>query len=226
MLKALLGFLLLSFVVYSQKQKVLPQDYSFPGTDSGVMKLHQSNDTLYELRCYVDRPCYPEPKKHYKIISARKIEEFTILKLEQLDTIPLTTDPYPATRYSVLALKNIDNNQLGYLPLSLGLTRQQLDTVQTDAQSLKGKFFFTFFSDSFLKELAQLKKVTTKDEAQQIFEAFKSDKFKPLIESYSRTETRDMYGSMLSAEILNRVCIEKGYNPVGAGQTINALMRQ
>lgn len=226
MLKTLIILLLLPFLGCSQAQKLLLQDYSFLVTDGEVTKLHQSNDTLYELHCYIDRPCQERPEKHYKIISSTAAEEFTILKLEQLDTIPLTTKPYRTTRYSVLALRKIDNKQLGYLPLVLGLTRQQLDTVQTNIQSLKEKFFFTFFSDTFLKELAGLKKITTKEDAQQIIETFKSDKFKLLVDSYSKTETSDIYASGLSAEILNCVCIEKQYSPIGAGLAIDSLMKR
>jgi len=226
MRKTLFILLLLPFDGCSQGEKLLLQEYSFLVTDGEVTKLHQSNDTLYELKCYIDRPCQPRPKSHYKILSSTRTEEFVILKLERLDTIPLTTNPYPATRYSLLALKAIDNKQLGYLPLSLGLTRQQLDTVQTDFKSLKEKFFFTFFSDTFIKELSSLKKVITKDEALEIIELTKRDDYKTLVEKYSKTETRDMYASGLSAEILNRACIEKGYSPIGAGRTINTLMRQ
>ena len=226
MLKTLLILLLLPFLSCSQGQKVLPQDYSFLVTDGEVTKLHQSNDTLYELKCYIDRPCQPGPASRYKILSSNNTGEFVILKLERLDTIPLTTNPYPATRYQVLALKTTDNKELGYLPLTLGLTSQQLDTIKTDVSSLKDKFFFTFFSDTYLKELSALKKVTTKDEANEIIEIVKSDHFKALVEKYFKTETRDMYASGLSAEILNRACIKKGYSPIGAGRAINTLMRQ
>lgn len=226
MLKTLLFLLILPFLGCSQGLKVLPQDYSFLVTDGEVTKLRQSNDTLYELKCNIDRPCQPRPSSHYKILSSNKTGEFIILKLERLDTIPLTTNPYPATRYQVLALKMSNEKELGYLPLTLGLTRQQLDTARTDITTLKEKFFFTFFSDDYLKELSSLKKVTTKAEANNIIEVAKSNRFKTLLEKYSKTETRDMYASGLSAELINRACIEKGYSPVGAGRAINALMRQ
>jgi hypothetical protein len=114
---------------------------------------------------------------------------------------------------------------MGYLPLVLGLTKKQLDTIKTNIHSLKDKFFFTFYSDSYLKEISRLKKVTTKSEAMEIIEASKSDKYKSLAESYSNTETRDMYAAGFSAELLNRICIEKGYSPIGAGRAIDKLMK-
>ncbi len=226
MRKSLFIFLLLPLISCSQEQKILLQDYSFLVTDGEVTKLHQSNDTLYELKCYIDQPCQTRPATHFKILSSNKTGGFVILKLERLDTIPLTTNPYPATRYSVLALKTTDSKKLSYLLLNLGLTKQQLDTVKTDIALLKDKFFFTFFSDSYLKDLSALKKVATKDEVMGIVETTKNEKYRTLVEKYSKTETSDLYASGLSAEILNLACIEKGYNPIGAGRAINKLTRK
>lgn len=209
----------------SQQPQVLLQDYSFLLINGTVTKLHQSNDTLYELKCYIDRPCQPRPAKHYKILSSDKTGDFTILKVERLDTIPLTSDPYPAARYYVLALKSNTDKQLGYLPLVYSVTKKELDTIQTNVRLLEEKFFFTYFSDSYLKELSALKKMATKDDVSQIIDAAKSDKYKPLAQSYAKTETNDIYNTGFSAELLNRVCIENGYNPIGAGEIIDKLLK-
>ena len=225
MLRTLTLFLLFPFIGFSQNQKLLAQDYSFLVIDGGINKLHQSNDTLYELHCYIDQPCRSKPEKHSKIISSQQIKDFTILKLEQLDTIPFTTDPYPATRYSVGVFKDIDDKKLGYLNLISGLSKQQIDTVRIDTDSLNDMFFFTLYSDAYLKELSTLKKVTTKSQVLEIIDTVKSNQFKLLAEKYRKTKTGDMYGSGFSAEILNRACIEKGFNPIGAGRVINKLMR-
>lgn len=225
MAKTLLLILLFPLFGYSQQPRSLFQDYSFLLTNGTVTKLHQSNDTLYELKCYIDRPCQTKPAKHYKILSSDKTGDFTVLKVEQLDTIPLTSDPYPATRYYVLAFKNITDKQLGYLPLVYSVTKKQLDTIQTNVQFLEDKFFYTYFSDSYLKELTALKKMATKEDVTQIIDAAKSDKYMPLAQSYAKTETKDMYNAGFSAELLNRVCIENGYNPIGAGVIIDKLLK-
>lgn len=216
---------MLPVIGHSQGQKILKQDYNFLVVDGEISKLHQSHDTLYELHCYVNQPCQTIPEHHYKIISYSKKDVFTILKLEQLDTIPLTTNPYPKTRYSTLALREINHKHLGYLPLVLGLTKNEVDTIKTNAL-LEDKFFFTWFSDSYLKELSTLKQVTTKEDVDKLVETLKGDKFKTLIKRYEKTKIFDMYGSGISAELLNRACIEKGYNPIGAGRIINKLMRK
>jgi hypothetical protein len=213
-------------ISFSQVPKILQKDYSFLVTDGEVIKLHQSNDTLYELKCYINKPCEPRPKDHYKIISSKSLEGFIILKLESLDTIYLTTDPYPDTRYQLLAIKVYDSSKLGYLTLSNGLTRKQLDTTTTNISLLKDKFFFTYFSDGYLKELSTLKKITTKDEVKEIMETAQKEDFKILAEKYKKTNINDMYAAGFTAEILNLACIAMGFNPIGAGREINKLMRQ
>lgn len=225
MQRTLFLFLFLLSIGCSQKKVSLFQDYNFLVSDGEISKLHQSNDTLYELHCYINQPCQTRPEKHYKILSSQELKNFIILRLERLDTIPLTINSYPPTRYSVGVIKDINNNKLGYLQLILGLTKQQIDTVQIDIRSLNNKFFFTFYSDTYLKEFSSMKKVITKNDVLEIVDALKSDQFKLLAEKYSKTEIGDMYGSGFSAEILNRACIEKGFDPIGAGRIINKLMR-
>ena len=191
---------------------ILTQDYNFLLPDGEITKLRQSNDTLYEYKCYVDRPCQFKPETHYKILSSSKTKDFTILKLEWLDTIPLKDELCPGKRFSIMALKNIDKNQLGYPHPFHCLTRKQLDTTQINSLPLNNRTFITYFSDSYLKELSTFKKVSTKSEVKEIMNAIENNNFDAGQISYS-------------AEQLNRACIEKGYNPVGAGLAIDSLMK-
>ena len=158
MRKILFILLFIQLVSCSKGQKLFFEDYSFILTDGGITKLHQSNDTLYSLKCYTNKQCQPKPESHSKILSFEKKQDYIILKQEALDTIPLTTNPYPATRYSLIAIKLIGKKQLGFTSLASGLTKQQIDTIHTDFKSLNEKFFFTFFSDTYLIEFSLLKK--------------------------------------------------------------------
>lgn len=224
MLRTVGLFLLLPFFGCSQHKEILVQDYHFLVSDGEVSTLHQRNDTLYEL--HSSDYSSSMVQKHFKIVSARQINEFTILKLERLDTFSLRMDPYPTTRYSVSLFKNIDSTKMSYLETVIsGLTKQEIDTVQVSEQSLNDLFFFTYYSDIYLKELSGLKKVTTKEEALEIMEAMKGDEFKLLAEKYAKNPPGDLYGSGFLAEILTKACIEKGYSPIGAGQAINQLLK-
>ena len=196
----------------SQVPIILAQDYNFLLPDGEITKLRQSNDTLYEYKCYVDQPCHFKPETHHKIISSSKTGDFTILKLEWLDTIPLKDQFCPDKRFSIMALKNIDKNQFGYPHPFHCLTRKQLDTTQINSLPLNDRTFLTYFSDSYLKELSALKKVSTKSEVKEIMNAIENNNFDAGKISYS-------------AEQLNRACIEKGYNPFGAGLTIDSILK-
>jgi hypothetical protein len=221
-----LAFLLLPFWGNSQTQKVLNEDFHFLATDGEVQKISQSNDSLFIWKCYYNKPCLPSPKNRYKIWAAKQSGQYTILKLELVDSIPFSNNPKPENRYGVLALQTISSNQLGFLNLASGLTKQQMNTFQVNEAELQDKFFFTYFSDSFLKEMDTYKKITKKEEAQEIIKRRDGETFKYLLEKYSKTETHDMYNAGLSAELINLSCIQLGYNPMGAGRKIRALLKQ
>lgn len=218
--------LLLLLISCSQNKTILKQDYNFLVVDGEIAKLHQHADTLFELKCYVGRPCLDMYQKRFKILSSIQTGNIVIIKAERLDTIPFTRDPYPDARYRVVAFKSVDKKKLGYLVLKAGITREEMDTLHTDVTSLDDKFFYTFFSDEYLKELRNLKPISTINDANKIIETANSEIFKPLLEKYARTQNVDMYGTGIRSEILNLACIERGYNPIGAGRAIKKAMKQ
>ncbi len=226
MYKTLFYLLLISLIGCAKGQFNLKQDYKFIGIDGEVRKLHKRNDTIYLYKCFIDRPCIENSREHYKIVSSITDNEITVFKLEKLDSLQMTNDPYPETRYSLLILKNISNKELGVLQQNFGLTKNQIDTLHiVDAKLFKDKFFFTFFSDVYYNELFALKKIITKTDAEEVVEEIKNPKYKHLIDTYTKTKVYDMYASGITAELLNKACIEKGFSPIGAGIMINKLMK-
>ena len=210
MRKSLIVLLLFIFLGCSQSKvaTILAQDYNFLTVDGGVHKLKQSNDTLYDISCYINEPCH---ESRYKIISTHEAGEFIILKLDYLGSIPQSQNLCPGKRYAMTAMKSINNEHLGYCdPLFACLTQYQLDTIQVNISLLESKPFLTFFSDSYLKELSTLKKISSQDDIKKIIDAIKDNDFNSGKISYS-------------AEQLNKACIENGYNPVGAGPTIDLM---
>jgi len=196
----------------SQVPVILAEDYSFLLPDGEITKLRQSKDTLYEYKCFINQSCSFEPETSYRIISSSKADGFTILKLEWLDTIPIKDELCPGKRFSIMVLKNIGKNLFGYPHPFHCLTRKQLDTTQINSLPLNDRTFLTYFSDSYLKELSTFKKVSTKSEVKEIMNGIVNNNFDAGQISYS-------------AEQLNRACIEKGYNPVGAGLIIDSILK-
>lgn len=112
----------------------------------------------------------------------------------------------------MVVLKNINSKQLSYSDHYFNLTRQQLDSIDVSSLPLEDMSFSTYFSDSYLKELSALKKVTTVDAMKEIINAIPHNNFKAGKISYT-------------AEELNKACIEKGYNPVGAARLVDSLLK-
>ncbi|MDO7846941.1 hypothetical protein Q5H92_11275 [Hymenobacter sp. M29] len=230
-------FLLLVAVLLAfgpaQGQAFLTQDYHFIGRGLGTTTLRQSHDTLYLFRGYpagfVGKPYSSSQLKragqHYKIIAASRSGKFDVLKVEQLDTLALTSEPYPETRYSLVILNHVDDNAVGYLSQRLGSTKAAIDTANMSANALRTGFYFTYFSSAYMKKLAGLKKISTKEQAQDVFEEIKSGSLKGVIDRYERTKPQDLYASGLTSELINLACVKKGYSPIGAQQAINALLK-
>lgn len=196
----------------SKVPTVIGEEYSFLLPDGEVRKISQSQDTLYEYKCFIEWPCEIKPEMHAKILDTYKSGDFTILKLQWLDTIPLKDQFCPGKIFSIMALKNIGKNEFGYLHPFQCLTQQQLDTTQMSSLFLNKKNYLTYFSNTYLKELSTLKKVSTKSAVKEIMNAIENNDFHAGKISYS-------------AEQLNRACIKKGYNPVHAGLTIDSILK-
>jgi len=230
-------FVLLISVLFAfgpaRGQAFIKQDYHFIGRGIGTTTLRQSHDTLYLFRDYpavfASRTTSSSQLKrvgqHFKIISSSRSGKFDVLKVEQLDTLALTSEPFPETRYSLVILNHVSNDAVGYLSQRFGSTKAAIDTAKLSANALRTSFYFTYFSNTYMKELAGLKKISTKEQAQEIFEEVKSGSFKAVIDRYERTKPQDYYGSGLTSEIINLACVKKGYSPIEAQQTLNALLK-
>ncbi|SEL75699.1 hypothetical protein [Parapedobacter koreensis] len=219
-------------IAFSQPNQVLEQAYSFIISDGEVAKISQRNDTLYqwhgniiaidpELLIAID----DEPKNRYRIIATTDADNLTLLKLEHLDSIPLTTDPFPANRFLILAIKHISDDKIGYLPIQGNLTKEELGHYEFPIESLGDKFFLTYFSEPYWHGLAKQRKITTKEEAQQVLDYLNSEEVKKLVQIYRETDVPDMYGSGLFAELINIACIKFGFSPIGANKVLQEFIQ-
>ncbi|MBO2011435.1 hypothetical protein J4E00_20390 [Siccationidurans soli] len=226
-------FALLFGFGFAHGQQLLRQEYSFIGRGLGVTKLRQSHDTLYFFQAYpagLTGPGIAKAKAlrvgdHFKIIAASRTGKFDVLKVEKLDTLKLTSTPYPETRYLLVILNRQSDNAIGFLPQRLGSTKAQIDTAKVSDEVMRKSFYFTYFSDAYMKKLAELKRVSTKEQAQQILDEMKSAEWKVVIEKYQKTNPPDFYGSGFISEFINLTCIKSGYSPIGAQMAINALLK-
>lgn len=207
----------------AQEVQILPDDIYFLNLNNKAFKYQQSNDTLYEYRCAPTGECLPEYRKHYRIHRSEVIPPYSILRLERLDTIPLTTKPYPADRYHVFVLKNATAEKVGFAHVRYSLTHEQMESTEIDTVSLSTMFFYTFFSKEYLQEIQSYKKVETKGDVNRLIKKITSKEYQPILDAYNKTEIGDLYGSIITSEMLNKACLELGYSPIGANDVINEI---
>jgi hypothetical protein len=202
--------ILLFFNVFGCSQSKVPsilvQDYYFLNLDGGRSKLRQSNDTLYYHYC-LDGVSH---ETCYKILATKIVEKYIILKLKYHDSIP--ENAFCPGNYSMKAIKIISSKQLKYYdPFFECLSKYQLDTIKIDTLIFKNKPYLTYLSDSFIKELSVLKRISSIDDIKKVINAIEGNDF---------NSGKIMY----SAEQLNKACIQKGYNPVRASLIIDSIM--
>jgi len=224
-MKNILILLLVLCIHFAAKgQQVLDKGY-FIFTEEGFQQLKQSNDTLYILRCSKNFSCDKKTRYHYKILSTKKIPNYTILKLERLDSISLTLNPYPEDRFSVLTLKDINKQSLSYIQEAKRFTRSEIDTLQIQQKDLDGKFGFTYYSEDYLTELGKRKQINTKKEIEEIIKLLNKPEYQAIIQKYKTSGVIDMYAIGLTYELLHKAVIESGFNPIDAREKFNQLMR-
>ncbi|GAA4311020.1 hypothetical protein GCM10023149_05890 [Mucilaginibacter gynuensis] len=203
---------------------VLKTDYYMVAVDDTKM-FRQSKDTLLLYKVSPDyKTNFKQSPGHYKILNTEQRNSYAILKLEALDSIPLTTDPHPAKRYSVLIFKDINDKTAGQLWLPKGISKEQLDNIKVP-DDLSNKFFGTLVTNEQLAALAKLKPVQTRKDAEAIIDPLKKNKYKTLIDQYEATKLNDMYGAAVRAELTYRASVDNGFNPIGASHKIDSLLK-
>jgi len=115
----------------------------------------QSNDTLYASTTFSLEPFNTEKyKNHYKIWSVdEKRSDFIIIKLESLDSTPLTTDPYPEDRFKISVYKKKNEKELMLIRDIQHLTKEGMAKYNTDTIQSNNNLGMNLYSLSYMKEL-------------------------------------------------------------------------
>lgn len=212
----------LSFLVKSQ---LLKEPYYFIGTDE-MHIYRQSNDTLYVSTAFsLESFNKKKYKSHYKIWSVKEIpQDILAVQLESLDTIPLTTDPYPEDRFKIFIYKKPSDKEIVLVRSINDLTKDKMINYNVDIIKVKSNFGMNLFSLSYMKQLLKFKKVTTKEDADKINNELNDPKYLTFAEEYMKqNKLRDPYATILLATLTNNACIKLGYSPIGARFSINIL---
>ncbi|HFK5555373.1 TPA: hypothetical protein ACGZ9Q_003453 [Elizabethkingia anophelis] len=220
---------LLAFIPFFKSQNFIKEPYYIIGADE-MYKLVQSNDTLYVLPTVSMKKIYPKKenyKDHYRIwgVQSYKDKGF-VLKLEKLDSIQLTNNPYPEERFNIWVYGKPSGKELPLEREYPQLTRKQMEEFPIQDSLFSNEYALTYFSESYMKELSKRKNVRTQKDADAIDQEMKRNEseYIKIIENYKNSKMiRDMYNSGLIATLTNKACLDLGYNPIGANRILNIL---
>ncbi|WP_337084832.1 hypothetical protein [Elizabethkingia anophelis] len=222
----LLSFILLSII---RGQSFIKEPYYIIGPDE-MYKLVQSNDTLYVMPTFNMKNLSLKKgnyQNHYKIwgVQSYKDKGF-VLKLEKLDSIQLTDNPYPEERFNIWVYGKPSGKELPLEREYPQLTRKQMEEFPIQDSLFSNEYALTYFSENYMKELSKRKNVRTQKDADAIDQEMKRNEpeYKKIIENYKNSKMiQDMYNSGLIATLTNKACLDLGYNPIGANRILRIL---
>lgn len=207
----------------SCSQNVLESKYYFVNSGK-LFSIEQQNDTLYEYRCDANFDCRTKARKHYKIIKSKQKENLTLLAVERLDSIPLSTKPIRDNRFFIIGIEKLSENKIKLINEVTSYTQDSISKIPFELSLLENKFGFTYYEENYLKSLDSDFEID-KDFANEIMESIKSTD-KELIELYRNTVTGDMYASGLTAELIAREMIKRNLSPILAKKKIDDASRK
>ncbi len=218
-------FIFYTIILNHVNSQVFKEPYYFVGSDE-MYVFKQSHDTLYTSTTFSLRPYNTKKfKNHYKIWGVNKKPlDLLIVKLESLDSIPLTTDYYPNDRFRIFVFKVKNEKTLTMIGDINHLTKQKMMDYNTDSIQSKLNLGMDLHSLSYMKELLKLKKVNTKKDVDKINNELDNPKYLAFIENYKNENMLpDPYASILKANLINKACLNLGYSPIGASFLINII---
>lgn len=146
------------------------------------------------------------------------------MKVESLDSIPLTTAPYPEDRFKIFIYKKNNEKELLLIRNVNDLTKEKMTNYNTDTIQPNNNFGMNLYSLSYMKELLKLKRIKIKKDADKINNELNHPKYLTFIENFIKhNRIFDTYASILTATLINNACLHLGYSPIGASFSMSIL---
>lgn len=220
--------LILFFVIFFgllKSQEFIDEPYYFIGVDE-MHVYKQSNDTLYNFTTFSVKSDSKLnfKRNHYKIWKNENIGKgFFALKLEKLNTIPLTIKPYPEERFNIFIYKKTPK-EISFIKQITQLTKNEMQNYRLDTIHSNDEYGQTYYSLTYMNELLKLKRVKTKKDAEIINNELNNPEYLKIAEDYQKNNKMpEMYASGLMAMLINKASLKVGYSPIGASVVMNII---
>lgn len=215
--------ILLFLLTFSQAVKAQELDdtyYFVNGLE--VFGIKQSRDTIYEFKCYANLQCQERFRKHYKIIQSKDTLNWTLVKIERLDSIPLSTEPIRKDRFKLWGFEKMDEGEIRVVTQRTRFTLDSIQSTPIDLLITEERFGFTYYNENFLTNLKTDYKVDSLT-ATEIVSGFKN--YESLLMLYKKSEVVDFYGSGITAELTAKELIKRGWSPLYGVHRLNEAMK-
>lgn len=184
--------------------------------------IRQGNDTLYEFKCYANFQCQDRIRKHYRVIESLDTLNWKVVKLERLDSIPLTTKPIREDRFKLWGFQRIEEGVIRVVSEQARFTIDSIQSTPINSLLANDKFGFTYYTEKYLTSLKTDYEVDSLT-AMEIVKDFKN--YGALLNLYKNTDVVDFYGSGLTAELTAKELIKRGWSPLFGVHRLNEALK-
>lgn len=209
-------------------QKIfIKEPYYTIGSDE-MSYYYQSKDTLYVYNC--DQVITGKPKSkyvsHYKIWDViEKSPNYLAVKLETLDSLIMSENPYPENRFSINIFKRINTNELSLERRIWSLRNNEMKDYPIVDSLFVNDFGSVFFSQSYVERFSKLKEISTKDDVGVLLKEMDSKENKQKIKTYENSNM-SLFISGFMETLISKACIKLGYNPINATIILGKLVSE
>lgn len=212
-----LNYLLLIFTFFvlnnSHAQQILDSKYFFVNNDK-LFSLEQRKDTLFEFRYYENFEFRKKPRKQYRIIKSKTKGIITLLIVERLDSIPLSSKSLRDDRFFIIGIEKLSNNKIKVINEIKSYTKNAISKLPFELNLIKDKFGYTYYEETYLKSLNSEFKIDH-NFADEIMKSMKNS-YSELLKQYMNTKTGDMYRTGIMSELLGREMVKRNLSPISA----------
>jgi len=224
-MKKVILFFIANLVCFANAQRLINEPFYSMGSDD-MEYFYQSNDTLYVYKCnsVISKKPTSRPSNHYKILDIiEKPKNYFVVKIEKLDSLIMTKNPYPENRFSIHIFKKNGSKELTDERAIIQLTKNEIDNYPIQDSLFNNNFGSTYFSQTYMQEVSKLKKIESEEDAKKIITEMDSKETQKIIKNYENSNM-SLYSSNFMETLISKFCVKLGYSPFKATVILGVLV--
>jgi len=203
-------------------QNTVDSKYFFVNNEK-LFSLEQRNDTIFEYRYYKNFDFRKKPRKQYKVIKTKRKENLTLIVVERVDSIPLSSKPLRDDRYFIIGIEKLSKHKIKVVNEIKSYTKDSISKLNFEFDLIQDKFGYTYYEESYLKSLNSDFEID-RFFANQVIESMKNS-YPEVLRQYQSTKTGDLYGTGIMSELLGREMVKRNLSPISSRTKLKKSMK-